>query len=618
MADPEFVSARHLDGYRLLDRGDPAKVVYSVVLHERTEWGNRVRLQTDNLDAPFNLNESARLELGSTAKLRTLISYLEVVAELHGAFFELEPDSLRSLSLSGNDHLARWVRSQSLLYPRMGLTELLKRSLDRSYSANPRERFVTGGGAQSFSNFDATYDQRSVTVSEAFRQSVNLVFVRVMRDVVNHYIYREPGSAAHVLEETDSPLRTEYLQRFADREGIQFINRFLPKFRERGRDEVLQALVLGRRLTPQRTAWVYRSVTPDPSVAEFEILLRTTQPDLEATDETIQTLFARADPQDWGLADLGYLAAVHPLEIWLARYLIENPGANRQEIVRESAGARQEVYRWLFRTSRQGAQDQRIRFLLEIEAFTRILEGWRALGYPFSNIVPSLGTAIGSSGDRPSSLGELVGILVNDGVRLPTYRIQELRFAEGTPFETRMVRRAAMGERVMPAEVAQVTREAMIGVVSDGTARRMSGVLRGSDGQPLIVGGKTGTGDNRYRTFAPGGRLIESRSVNRTSTFVFFVEDRLYGVVTAYVPGEAADNYWFTSALPTQILRELAPVLQDLITEGTEDGVPTKDGLLEVVPVNDASGGEGIAAVLDSLPRAEVKDGSDTEAAGLQ
>ena len=264
-------------------------------------------------------------------------------------------------------------------------------------------------------------------------------------------------------------------------------------------------------------------------------------------------------------ADLGYLASVHPLELWLARYLIKNPQATRGDVIRESAQARQDVYRWLFRTSRQGAQDQRIRFLLEVEAFTEILQGWRALGYPFANIVPSLDTAIGSSGDRPSALGELVGIIVNDGVRMPTYRVEELRFAGGTPFETRMVRRGDEGERVMRAEVAHVLREAMRGVVQEGTGRRLSGVLRGLDGQPIVVGGKTGTGDNRYRTFGPGGRLIESRSVNRTSTFIFFVEDRWYGVVTAYVPGEAADDYWFTSGLPTQILRELAPVLDRLI-----------------------------------------------------
>jgi hypothetical protein len=75
------------------------------------------------------------------------------------------------------------------------------------------------------------------------------------------------------------------------------------------------------------------------------------------------------------------------------------------------------------------------------------------------------------------------------------------------------------------------------------------------------MGGKTGTGDNRYRVFGPGGRLVESRAVNRTATFAFFMGDRWFGVVTAYVPGGASADYRFTSALPTEILRVLGPVL---------------------------------------------------------
>jgi len=49
--------------------------------------------------------------------------------------------------------------------------------------------------------------------------------------------------------------------------------------------------------------------------------------------------------------------------------------------------------------------------------------------------------------------------------------------------------------------------------------------------------------------------------VNRTATFAFFLGDRHYGVITAYVPGAAADNYSFTSALPVQILKNMAPQL---------------------------------------------------------
>lgn len=55
------------------------------------------------------------------------------------------------------------------------------------------------------------------------------------------------------------------------------------------------------------------------------------------------------------------------------------------------------------------------------------------MGYPFDHLVPSLATAIGSSGDRPAALSELVGIIQNDGVRLPTLRIDTLHFAANTP-----------------------------------------------------------------------------------------------------------------------------------------------------------------------------------------
>lgn len=575
LRDPAFIAARGFDQFRLLDRGDPEEVVYSVSLHERTPMGNVVRIQADNLDAPFNLNESARLELGSTAKLRTLASYLEIIAELHGSFSALPADSLRRFPVAAQDRLSAWTRDQVLARPGESTEEVLRRAMDRIYSANPAERFVTGGGVQTFSNFDNTYDQQAVNVWVAFRQSINLPFVRMMREVVNHYMYRVPGSTAHVLEERDTPLRQEYLARFADREGIQFLNRFIPKYRGRTRTEILDAIFRDRRLSPQRMAWAYITAVPEPTIEEFERVLRQNLPDDRFNEAVIADLWRRADPTPHDLADLGYLANVHPLELWAARFFIENPEATGAEAIRASEGARQEVYQWLFRTSRTRAQDARIRSLLEVEAFTEILRGWRRLGYPFENIVPSLGTAIGSSGDRPAALNELVGIILNDGVRLPTFRVEELHFAEGTPWDSRLVREGATGEPVMSPDVARILREAMVDVVQEGTARRVRGVMRSPDGTPLEVGGKTGTGDNRFRVYAPGGRLVESRSVNRTSTFVFFIGDRYFGVISAYVPGDQADAYRFTSALPTQILRELAPVIEALIAEDLVAEAPT-------------------------------------------
>jgi membrane peptidoglycan carboxypeptidase len=567
LRNPDFIQARGLDGFRLLDRGDPAKVVYSIAVHERTPMGNQVRIQVDNLEEPFNLNESARLELGSTAKLRTLVTYLEVLAELHGRFGPVAADSLGRVEVARQDRLSQWARDRRRALPEEPLDAFLRAGMARRYSASPTERFGTGGGVQTFSNFDRIHDRQTVTVTEAFRQSINLPFVRIMQDLVQHFIYRMPGSTAHVLEERGTPLRQEYLERFADREGIQFLNQFIPRYRGLDRAEILEALFQERRLTPQRMAWAYRAVVPDGTVAEFEAVLRQHLPEDRLNPATLQDAFRRADPAAQDLADLGYLSQVHPLDLWAARFFLEAPGATAADAIAASREARQEVYRWLFRTSRAQAQDARIRALLEVEAFSEIHARWRRVGYPFQNLVPSLGTSIGSSGDRPAALNELVGIILNDGVRQPTHRVEAIHLAPDTPFSARLERRGDGGERVLDPEVARILREAMIDVVENGTARRARGSVRLPDGTSLPIGGKTGTGDNRYRVFAPGGRLLESRAVNRTSTLVFFVGDRYYGVISAYVPGEASDAFGFTSALPAQILRELGPALEALLAE---------------------------------------------------
>ena len=108
---------------------------------------------------------------------------------------------------------------------------------------------------------------------------------------------------------------------------------------------------------------------------------------------------------------------------------------------------RREVYNWLFKTSRKNAQDIRIQSLLEVEAFDRLLVDWKRLGYPFDNITPSYGTAIGSSGDRPAALAELMSILVNDGVKKPMVSLTHLHFAANTPFDTQLSIKPAKGEQ---------------------------------------------------------------------------------------------------------------------------------------------------------------------------
>jgi len=246
-------------------------------------------------------------------------------------------------------------------------------------------------------------------------------------------------------------------------------------------------------------------------------------------------------------------------------YLQQRPAASRGEVMDASAAIRQEAYSWLFKTHNARKQDIRIRTLREEDAFDRMLQDWHRQGYPFDHLVPSLATAIGSSGDRPDALAQLMGIIVNDGVRLPTTDLQRLQFAAGTPYETVMGYEPPAPVRVMAPEVASILRRALSGVVATGTATRLKGAYAASDGAPLPVGGKTGTGDNRFETFGNGRALIASRVVDRTATFVFFLGDRFFGTVTAYVPGREAADYHFTSALAVSLLKALSPELSPLI-----------------------------------------------------
>src|SRR3546814_9985576 len=48
-------------------------------------------------------------------------------------------------------------------------------------------------------------------------------------------------------------------------------------------------------------------------------------------------------------------------------------------------------------------------------------------------------------------------------------------------------------------------------------------------------------------------------------SFVFFLGDRFFGVLSAHVAGPDAAAYAFTSALPTQLLQSLAAQLQPIL-----------------------------------------------------
>lgn len=570
LRDPEYVAAAGLREARLLEQGDPSRVIYSFTLYEHVDKANLLRIQTDNFDQPFDINDGVKIELGSTAKLRTLVTYLEIIGDLHERYSGLPAAELAAVNVDQGDRLTQWALEYLSTARGASLGAMLEAAMERRYSASSGETFFTGGGQHTFHNFERSDDGKILSLRDGLRNSVNLVFVRLMRDIVRYYMYHVSGSTAKILADVTDPGRQVYLTRFADREGQVFINRFYNKYRQMGPDEQLELLLQSLRPTPARLAAVFRLIKPSAGLGEFAAFLQVRLPSFSLSGEEIEKLYESYGPTSWDLQDRGYIARLHPLELWLVAYLGTHPGAGRSEVLQASAKERQEVYRWLFSTHRKNAQDVRIRSLLEVEAFLEIHRVWKRLGYPFDALVPSYATAIGSSADRPASLAELVGIILNQGIQYPISRIDELHFASRTPYETLLRRKESAGQRVLSPEIAAVVRSALTNVAESGTAKRIQGAFLRSDGTAIAVGGKTGTGDNRHDTYGRKGQKIESRVVNRAAVFVFFIGDRFFGTITAYVPGAEAAGYNFTSALPVQVLKILAPTLLPMIarTEG--------------------------------------------------
>ncbi len=563
LARPAAAAASGLMGHRLLSPENPIEnVIYSFTLYEKAPTGNLLRIQADNLNQPFDINSQARLDLGSTAKLRTLVTYLEIVARLHDTYRTLDRAALAKKAQPQRDVLSQWVAGRLLANRQEPLAATLDAAMARTYSASP-ETFFTGGGLHNFANFDPKDNGRVMDVWEATRNSVNLVYIRIMRDIVRHYASASPGAAARILDDASNPLRATYLMRFVDQEGRVFINRFYQRHKRQTGVEMAEDLYARVRGNPRRFTSAFRYLNPRASFDAYTAALQKQLPaGTMPSATTLQSLYKTHAPDAYNLADRGYVTQIHPLELWVVKTLRSAPATDLEALYEQGTAARREVYNWLFKTSRKNAQDIRIQSLLEVEAFDGLLRDWKRLGYPFDNITPSYATAIGSSGDRPAALAELMGILINDGARAGTVSVTGLHFAADTPYDTRLSRRAVVRERLLPVEVARTVRRALALVVEGGTAARLAGALKTADGKPLTIGGKTGTGDHRFERYGRGGQLLESRVVNRTATFAFYLGDRYFGTLTALVPGEQAGQFGFTSSLTAQILKTLLPQLQ--------------------------------------------------------
>jgi membrane peptidoglycan carboxypeptidase len=662
ITDPKIVTKEGLRQFRLLERGDPSRVTYSFTFYEILPQANVLRIQADNLGQPFDVNEGMKLDLGSTAKLRTLAHYLILVSDEYAAergrrsaLARARSSSLPGAETSGvgggaggdesdpadrqaagrpagsvetpseeeigdeataeamiadeltreaispylpgpdlvnpaaagaeplassdavdagiymplssdaRDPITRFVRDYMADNRGASLKAVLDASLERRFSASPRERFFTGGGSHTFVNFNPADNGRIMTLREGLRNSVNLVFIRVMREIVQYHKSQLGYDEAAIFHDPAHPDRRKLLREFTQNEGRKLLWDYYHRYQGKGQVESIQQLL--RKKPTARTVAIahYFMNGPGSDPAGLEASLATILGAAAPDPRTRARLVATYGERPLSVSDAAYLLRVHPLELWTVSFLRARPDATWNDLEAASGPAIQSGYAWLDGKRARKAQDLRIRILLETKAFAEIHQVWQRLGYPFGSLVPSLATAIGSSADRPAALAELVGIIRRDGARAPTQRIRNLDFGSGTPYETRFERTFDTPEQVMPKPVAEALRSCLLDVVENGTARRAFGAVKRPNDEIVPIGGKTGSGDNRIKSFARGGKLIGSRVVSRTASFAFFMGDRFYGVITAYVAGPEAAEFGFTSSLPTQILKMLGPALTPIV-----------------------------------------------------
>jgi cell division protein FtsI/penicillin-binding protein 2 len=348
------------------------------------------------------------------------------------------------------------------------------------------------------------------------------------------------------------------LQEIAEEESRQPLRRAYQNYANQTPEEIVRRL-LGKGNTERRLTILFFAWRLGTTEAELKAWLK--KNNVTPSDAEISKLYRASHNPRLTLSDHAYLLSLHPLDLWSAGELRKQPKLTLEKLYAASTEARRVSSAWLLEDRNRRAQDLRLRIRIERDAFNRMTPYWQNLGFPFRSVVPTYATAIGSSSDRPVALAELVGILVNDGVRKPSMSVTDVHFATGTPYETRLEQAPESGRQVLVPEVARTMRKAMADVVEQGTARRLSGVFKLAGGQVITVGGKTGSGDNRFETFSRTGAVTSSRATNRTATFVFYIGDRYFGVITAYVQGREAENYRFTSGLPVSLLKLLAPMI---------------------------------------------------------
>ena len=179
--------------------------------------------------------------------------YLEIIAELHQELNGLDRKQLAERAQTAPIFLcAGPPRNSDERQHR--IAALPGQSHGATLFGEPHETFFTGGGVLHVENFDRIDNKKILELREAFRNSVNLVFIRLMRDVVAYHRAHSAYDAEDVLQNSANPLRQKMLQEIAEDESRSVLRRAYQNYAKQAPDEIVRRLigtrgVVARRLT---------------------------------------------------------------------------------------------------------------------------------------------------------------------------------------------------------------------------------------------------------------------------------------------------------------------------------------------------------------------------------
>jgi hypothetical protein len=168
---------------------------------------------------------------------------------------------------------------------------MLDAAMQRRHSAAPGD-FFTNGGMHPFHNFEDWENTTRPTVEEAFENSINLAFVRLMRDIREYFIAQNQD-AVRIMADPHAEVREAYLRRFADEEGRRFVHRFYRQYRDLKLSAIPVMVAHHARAGIDRRAALFRLVRPSGSVADLCAFLETQSQSVRPGEVELQSLYER-------------------------------------------------------------------------------------------------------------------------------------------------------------------------------------------------------------------------------------------------------------------------------------------------------------------------------------